>query len=485
PAVCESVVLALGEAQDKRLVAYVVAPVDEGLANSLRAHLSATLPDYMVPSAFVRLDALPLTPNGKLDRRALPAPDSEAFARQIYEAPQGEKEVTLAAIWRELLDIEQVSRHDSFFALGGHSLLAVRMIERLRNLGLTLAVRDLFQSPVLSELARTLGQHRAVVVPPNVITSATTTLTPEMLPLIDLTQADIDRIVRQVPGGVANIQDIYALSPLQDGILFHHLLANEGDPYLVVSQMAFAERALLDRYLATVQQVVDRHAILRTAFIWQGLSVPAQVVWRQATLSVMELTLDPTDGRVCDQLMQRFDPRHHRLDLSKAPLLRFVVAQEADGRWIVLQLLHHLIGDHETMEVMHREVQMYLTGQEDRLPAPTPFRNLVAQAQLGVSQEEHTRFFTELLAEVDEPTLPFGLTEVHRDGSQVTESHRMLAPELNDRLRSQARRLGVSLAALCHLAWAQVLSRTSGQEKVVFGTVLFGRMQAGDSADNG
>ncbi|WP_350307818.1 condensation domain-containing protein, partial [Photorhabdus viridis] len=113
------------------------------------------------------------------------------------------------------------------------------------------------------------------------------------------------------------------------------------------------------------------------------------------------------------------------------------------------------------------------------------FRNLVAEARLGVSQEAHTRFFTDMLAAVDEPTLPFGLTEVRLDGSQVTESHRMLAPELNDRLRSQARHLGVSLAALCHLAWAQVLSRTSGQEKVVFGTVLFGRMQAGDSADNG
>ncbi|WP_340622360.1 phosphopantetheine-binding protein [Xenorhabdus siamensis] len=106
------------------------------MANSLRAHLSAVLPDYMVPTAFVRLDAFPLTPNGKLDRRALPAPDEEAFARQVYEAPQGETETTLAAIWRELLGIEQISRHDSFFALGGHSLLAVRMIERLRQQGL-------------------------------------------------------------------------------------------------------------------------------------------------------------------------------------------------------------------------------------------------------------------------------------------------------------------------------------------------------------
>ncbi|WP_350307342.1 amino acid adenylation domain-containing protein, partial [Photorhabdus viridis] len=485
PAVHEVVVLTRGEGEDKRLAAYVVASADDGLVNSLRAHLSAILPDYMVPSAFVRLDAFPLTPNGKLDRRALPAPDNEAFAYQVYEAPQGETEMALAAIWRELLGIEQVSRHDSFFALGGHSLLAIRVVERLRHFGLTLTARDLFQFPVLFELARSLGQHQAVIVPPNVITPADTTLTPAMLPLIDLTQAEIDRIVEQVPGGVANIQDIYALSPLQDGILFHHLLANEGDPYLLTGLIAFADRSLLDRYLAAVQRAVDRHDILRTAFIWQGLSVPAQVVWRQATLSVMELTLDPADGAISDQLTRRFDPRHHRLDLGEAPLLRFVVAQETDGRWIVLQLLHHLIGDHETMEVMHREVQAYLTDQADSLPAPVPFRNLVAQARLGVSQEAHTRFFTEMLAAVDEPTLPFGLAEVRRDGSQVTEFHRMLAPELNDRLRSQARHLGVSLAALCHLAWAQVLSRTSGQKKVVFGTVLFGRMQAGDSADNG
>ncbi|WP_112872345.1 MULTISPECIES: non-ribosomal peptide synthetase, partial [unclassified Photorhabdus] len=485
PAVSEALVLALGDGQDKRLVAYVAAEANEELVNHLRTHLSAILPDYMVPAAFVRLDAFPLTPNGKLDRRALPAPGAEAFARQVYAAPQGETETLMAAIWSELLGIEQVSRHDSFFALGGHSLLAVRMVERLRNAGLTLAVRDLFQSPVLSEFAQTVGQSPVVVVPANVITPALTTLTPEMLPLIDLTQSEIDHIIEQVPGGVANIQDIYALSPLQDGILFHHLLANKGDPYLLVSQMIFADRSLLDRYLAAVQQVVNRHDILRTAFVWQGLSAPVQVVWRQAQLSVTELTLDPVDGPVRDQLAQHFDPRHHRLDLNQAPLLHFAIAQEDDGRWSVLQLLHHLIGDHTTLEVMNGEVQAYLAGQEESLPAPAPFRNLVAQARLGVSQAEHTRFFTDMLAEVDEPTLPFGLTEVYRDGSQVTEFHRMLPATLNDRLRSQARRLDVSLATLCHLAWAQVLSRTSGREQVVFGTVLFGRMQAGQGADSG
>ncbi|MCG1019617.1 MULTISPECIES: non-ribosomal peptide synthetase [Burkholderiaceae] len=480
----EAVVLAVGESQAKRLVAYVVAEPDDALASTLRTHVASVLPEYMVPSAFVRLDAWPLTPNGKLDRRALPAPDAEAFAHQAYEAPRGELETSLAEIWSELLGVEQVGRHDSFFALGGHSLLAVQLIERLRRRGLGISVRALFDTPVLSALAQSLGQQRDVVVPANRITRETNSLTPEWLPLIELTQADIDRIVEQVPGGVANIQDIYALSPLQDGILFHHLLSAEGDPYLLSAQLAFDTRERLDQYLEAVQQVVNRHDILRTAFVWEGLSTPAQVVWRHAPLSVTELTLEAKDGPIAEQLAQRFDPRHTRLDLTQAPLLRFAIAQDNDGCWQVVQLLHHLIGDHSTAEMMHAEVQAFIAGQGRTLPAAQPFRNLVAQARLGLSQAEHERFFTEMLADIDEPTLPFGLAQVHHDATHVREAHRRLPPALNDRLRAHAKRLGVSLASLCHLAWAQVLARASGQQRVVFGTVLFGRMQAGEGADS-
>ncbi|WP_338927442.1 amino acid adenylation domain-containing protein (plasmid) [Mycetohabitans endofungorum] len=480
----DAVVLATGEGNAKRLVAYMIAEADEHLTSTLRAHVASVLPEYMVPAAFVRLDAFPFTPNGKLDRRALPAPDADAFVRQVYEAPQGELETSLAEIWSELLGVEQVGRHDSFFALGGHSLLAVQLIERLRRRGLGISVRALFDTPVLSALAQSLGQHRDMAVPPNRITRETTVLTPELLPLIDLTQREIDHIVEQVPGGVANIQDIYALSPLQDGILFHHLLATDGDPYLLITQLVFDSRERLDQYLAAVQQVVNRHDILRTALVWEGLSTPAQVVWRQAPLSVTELTLEAKDGPIAEQLAQRFDPRHTRLDLTQAPLLRFAIAQDTDGRWIMVQLLHHLIGDHSTAEVTHVEVQAFIKGEGATLPAAQPFRNLVAQARLGVSQAEHERFFTEMLADIDEPTLPFGLAQVHHDGTHVREAHRRLPPALNDRLRAHAKRLGVSLASLCHLAWAQVLARASGQQRVVFGTVLFGRMQAGEGADS-
>ncbi|MER9600531.1 condensation domain-containing protein, partial [Mesorhizobium sp. M0244] len=389
-----------------------------------------------------------------------------------------------AQIWAELLGVERVGRHDNFFELGGHSLLAVQLMERLRRLSLGVEVRALFARPVLADLAASLGSHHEVAVPANLITEHSTAITPQMLPLIELAQPEIDRIVATVPGGVGNIQDIYGLSPLQDGILFHHLLATKGDPYLLVSQMAFAERGQLERYLGAVQQVVDRHDILRTAFVWEGLSSPAQVVWRRAPLEVTEVELDACDGSGAEELRRRFDPRRHRIGLGRAPLLRFGIAREpGSGRWLLLELQHHLIGDHTTLEVMHAEVRAVLGGQAHELAAPQPFRNLVAQARLGVDAKAHEEFFRSMLADIDEPTMPFGLGEVRGDGSGVGEARRMLPQALNDRLREQARRLGVSLASLCHLAWGQVVARSSGREQVVFGTVLFGRMHAGAGAD--
>ncbi|TIP84911.1 MAG: non-ribosomal peptide synthetase, partial [Mesorhizobium sp.] len=398
--------------------------------------------------------------------------------------PRGAVETALAQIWAELLGVERVGRHDHFFELGGHSLLAVQLMERLRQLSLGVEVRTLFARPVLADLAASLGSHHEVAVPANLITEQSTAITPQMLPLIELAQPEIDRIVATVPGGVGNIQDIYGLSPLQDGILFHHLLATKGDPYLLVSQMAFADRGLLERYLGAVQQVVDRHDTLRTAFVWEGLSSPAQVVWRRAPLEVSEVELDACDGSGADELRRRFDPLRHRIDVGRAPLLQFVIAREPGStRWLLLELQHHLIGDHTTLEVMHAEVRAVLEGRGHELPAPQPFRNLVAQARLDVDAKAHEQFFRTMLADIDEPTTPFGLSEVYGDGGGVGEAHRMLPQALNDRLREQARRLGVSLASLCHLAWGQVVARSSGREQVVFGTVLFGRMQAGAGAD--
>jgi amino acid adenylation domain-containing protein len=465
---------------DKRLVAYI-RPEASGVPSAmyLRAELSKHLPEYMVPSAFVTLEDFPLTINGKLDRKALPAPEADAYATQVHEPPVGRVEATIAGIWQDVLGVERVGRHDNFFALGGHSLLALRLLARMWKAGLHADVQILFATPTVSGLAGAIGAGADVlVVPDNLIPAGATAITPAMLPLIELTTLEIERVTATVPGGAANIQDVYPLAPLQEGMLFHHMMASGGDPYQVRALSIFESRKQLDHYLAALRFAIVRHDMLRAGIVWEGLSEPVQVVWREAELAVEELRLSANDGDIADQLWERFDPREYRLDLNQAPLLRLFVAQdERNDRWIALQLLHHVCMDHMAQDQLQAEIALYLQGRQAELSPALPFRNYVAQARLGVSVSEHEAFFREMLRDVDEPTLPFGLADVRGNGSDIEEIRQAVDAGLARRLRPRARALGTSVASLFYLAWAQVLARVSGRDDVVFGTVLFGRMQ--------
>jgi len=310
------------------------------------------------------------------------------------------------------------------------------------------------------------------------------TILPEMLSLVQLKAEEIERVVSSVPGGASNIQDIYPLVPLQEGILFHHLRDEGADPYVVVSQTAFDSRARLDAHLQAMQAVVDRHDILRTAVMWEGLPEPVQVVWRRAAVPVEEVELDPEGGDAVQQLHAHVKPPQYRMVLGQAPLMRIYIAYDAaQARWLLMHLQHHITMDHATRQMMQDEIEAHLLGKADALPTPLPFRNFVAQARLGVSEQEHANYFRQLLGDLEEPTAPFGLMKVRDDGSGIEEARLQVDAELARRVRERARKLEVSTASLFHVAWAQVLARISGREDVTFGTVLLGRMQGGKGSD--
>ncbi|CAN1601651.1 amino acid adenylation domain-containing protein [Pseudomonas mediterranea] len=471
-----------GQSDSKRLIAYLCGepvPVEQ-----LRAALLAALPEYMVPSAFVQLEALPLTPNGKLDRRALPAPGQEAFASRAYEAPRGEIEQIVANVWQDLLGLDKVGRHDRFFELGGHSLLAVSLIDRLRQHGLSASVRTVFTAPSVREMAQALSRSNETpfLAPANRIPDGCTALTPDMLPLVELTEAQLERIVAAVPGGAANVQDIYPLAPLQQGILFHHLLGHEGDAYLVRSLIEFDNHARLEAFVGALQQVIDRHDILRSAVHWVGQPQPVQVVQRRATLPLQHIAL-AADEDPRAQLERLSDPRHLRLDLQQAPLMRACIARVPHSERCLLALLdHHMISDHVSLGIVLEEVQALLQGQGDSLPPPMPYREFVAQV-LATPPQAHETYFSQRLGTVNEPTAPFGVLDVQGDGSQVAETSVRLDPVLSQRIRAQSRTAGVAPAVLFHIAWAQVLGRCTDRDDVVFGTVVAGRLQGSVGAD--
>jgi amino acid adenylation domain-containing protein len=257
----EAVVLAREDSPgEKRLVAYVtiagsgkvaggIAVADgvdaadnvdfAALPATLKTHLQSSLPSHMVPAAFVVLESLPLTPNGKLDRKALPAPEADAYATGAYAPPEGPVEEALAALWSELLGIERVGRHDDFFALGGHSLLVLRLLSELdQAFGVRLPVGVVFLRPTLAGLADAVGDSR---------------LAEEAAALVPLQPEGQDPPLFLLPGAIGSV--LY-LQPLAEAL-------GEGRPVLALPTPGLDGRPTLE----SLTELAAHH--LRTLRRWQ------------------------------------------------------------------------------------------------------------------------------------------------------------------------------------------------------------------------
>ena len=376
---------------------------------------------------------------------------------------------------------------DVQLALKGDQLSVQGNKQALSDAALVASLRE--HKPALIELIKA-GEYSAtkageVQVPANGIPPGATSITPQMLSLSTLSQASIDRILETVEGGVANVQDIYPLAPLQEGILYHHVSAEHGDPYIMQSLFAFDSLERFEGFALALQQVIDRHDILRTGVVWEGLEEPSQVVWRTARLPLQAIELDPADGDIAAQLHRLFDGRHYRMDVTRAPLLRLVRAWDEAGQRVVAMLLfHHMALDHSALEVVCHEMQACLLGRAAELGQAVPFRNYVAQARLGISEQEHEGFFRQMLGDISEPTLPYGLQDVQGDGDNIQEISLPLAPQLSRRLRAQARQLGVSAASVASSPRATMVMTPTSEVKTPIHSIVRRRFlrKAHDSA---
>ncbi|AUX29428.1 MULTISPECIES: non-ribosomal peptide synthetase/type I polyketide synthase [Sorangium] len=458
PAVRAAAVVAHEDvAGEKRLVAYLVAREDAvPAATELLAHLRETLPEPMLPTAFVWLAAMPLGPSGKVDRGALPAPSTAQDGG--FVAPRTQAEQLIADIWAEVLGHARVGSSDSFFALGGHSLSAMQVASRLRSaFGVELSLRALLEGPTVAELRGHIeaAQRRGVPAPP-----------------------PIERAGREgeLPLSFAQ-QRLWFLDQLEPNSPLYNLPA-------AVRLTGWLDVAVLERSLC---EIVRRHEVLRTRFS-SASGKARQVIESEVgfALPVIDLGALPTSAQDAEIRRRAQDEAAHPFSLGEVPLFRAALLRISDTAHVLLWTMHHILCDGWSMGVFVRELSTLYSAFSAGRPSPLPelpiqvadhalwqrrwLSGEVLEAQLAYWTRQLGRALPVLELPTDRPR---PAVQSHRGASLPVE----LPSELCAALRDLSRRQGVTLFMTLLATFEVLLSRYAGQDDIVVGTPVAGRTQ--------
>ncbi|OKI15539.1 non-ribosomal peptide synthetase [Saccharothrix sp. CB00851] len=433
-----AVVVDAGPGGVKRLVGYVVSSVETA---TLRENLKRSLPDYMVPAAIMPVDALPLTVNGKLDVRALPKPvvTGGASAR----AAGNRAEEVLCGLFADVLGVPSVGVDDNFFDLGGHSLLATRLISRARSaLGVELAIRDLFDTPTVAELARRAGG--GAVRPPLVPVER-----PAELPLSSAQQR------------------LWLIQQL------------EGTSAAYNFPLVFTLHGALDvaAFTSAVGDVVDRHEAARTVF-GEHEGTPFQRVLHDVTpvVVVREAGEEDVPGIVRDEVERPFDLR------TELPL-RVTVASLNPEKHLIVILLHHITTDEWSDRPFLRDLatayRARRSGEAPRwAPLPVQYADYTVWQRdvLDVVGEEQLDFWARALAGApEELELPVDRPRPGRPTFRGADLEVVFPAELTDGLRTLAQSSGASMFMVLQAAVAALLGRLGAGDDIPLGAPIAGR----------
>ncbi len=449
---------------DKRLVAYAVTSSDVS-DGDLRTHLKRTLPEYMIPSGWVRLPKMPLTPSGKIDRRALPAPAEGQVASGVeFVAPRTPTETLVVDLFREALAVARVSVNDDFFALGGHSLLASQVLARLRrDHGVELSFRKIFEAPTPARFAE----------------------------LVDAAKASSGGAsAPRAPSGVTKRQ---GAGPADVSLLQERLwLMEDLDPTTrLVHNLPAAWRltgALEPAHVArALELLVQRHETLRTVFaIENGKRVQKILPSAKAELEHVDLSALPTEEREAE-LRKQMDAKTHVLfDLGQLPLFRSTLFKLGPQEHVLYSVRHNAIWDGWSFDIFLSEVSTaynaLASGQEPKLPElPVTYADYAAWHRTWIDSpalDGQRQYWKQRLAgdppPLDLPTdFPRPRVNMHKGGS---ESIKLSKAEL-DALTELGKASGGTLYMVLFAGFNAVLHRWSGLNDLVLGTPVRARSQ--------
>ncbi|MCX5229215.1 non-ribosomal peptide synthetase [Streptomyces sp. NBC_00233] len=430
---------------DKRLVAYVVGEV---APEELRRHVAARLPEHLVPSAFVVLDALPRTVNGKLDRRALPAPD-DTSASEGGRAPRNPAEEILCGLFADNLGLASVGIDDNFFHRGGHSLRATKLTSRIRDaFGVRLGVREIFQHPTVARLAELIAvsgggeEERPALVAGE---------RPERLPL----------------------------SSAQQRLWFLDQLEGPSPTYNIPLAVRLTGGIDVEALRLALVDVVVRHESLRTSFPSEGGS-PHQAI-RSLAATDLALPVTPVTEESLPQVLAGLSGT--TFDLSTDLPIRADLLELSPGKHVLLVVMHHIASDGWSNGPLLRDLATAYTARgagaaPEWAPLPVQYADytLWQRSLLAIDEERQVAFWRQQLAELpEEATLPADRPRP-AVASYRGATHTVTAPaHTHAALTGLARETGTTLFMVAQAAVATLLSRCGAGSDVPIGSPVAGR----------
>jgi amino acid adenylation domain-containing protein len=456
-----AVVVKEDDSGHKYLAGYVVGATLTS-TSELRRFLYTKLPHYMVPATLMRLEQLHLTPNGKIDRKSLPEPVREA-STEMSVAPRTETEKILAEIWQQVLKVDHVSVTDNFFDLGGDSILSIHVVTQARRAGLILTPRQFFQQQTLAKLALVAEESFSARPSDNGHGARA---------------GEIQAAVEDT-----GLEDVYPLTPFQQGMLFHVLDAPDAGMYLNQQRYTLKGELDLSAFRNAFQAVMDRHQILRTAFNLSAPDGPVQMVYRHLNIpwAVHDWReLSPAEEAEALQSLLQAD-YECGFDLAHPPLLRITLVRTEPEVYEFIWSFHLLLLDGWSVQVIFNELlsfyRAFRTGQAVTLEPPIRYRDYIDWLQRQ-SQDQAESYWRRSLAGFTTPT-SLGADRTAVAGAPSTQTYKekrlVLDDAITTALHSFAGQHRLTLNTLIQGAWALLLSRRSGSDDVVFGSVVAGR----------
>ncbi len=433
PQIKQAVVIDREHLGHKALAAYLVAE-DAVSDEMLLAHLSARLPDYMLPASFTFMEAIPLTLNGKVDRRALPEP---VFGdRENYVAPRNTLETQLCAIWQDVLTLERVSIDDNFFRIGGNSLTAIKLIAAIRRtLSTDISLAQLFELKTIAGLATQMDTQIRTVIPPLA-------------------------------------QTRYPLSFAQERMLFIEQYEQGSDVYHIPYLVQLAQDTSLPVLETAINRLAERHAVLRTVYRSNDQGQQYQQVL-DAHLVIRSQACDNKNtllANVRSEIATSFD-------LATEPSLRLRHYQVADNHYLLL-LWHHIAMDGWSIDIFMAELaEVYhalRAGRDSQLPALDITYGDYAVWQRdylqGDIREQQLTYWKQTLAGYESLALPTDHPRPAQVNYQGRDLNFELDAQLSEQLRILARTQETTLYTVLLSAFYVTLAKLSGQDDIVIGT---------------